>query len=98
MTSPRRKRSNRLVAVVALLAVALFVAAPYLLVHHHHADPSQNSRCAVCLFASAHVAPAQPAPAPPPELALTHCLYTADDTLIPGPRPHTRNQRAPPAA
>jgi len=85
-------------AIVALLAAALFVATPFLLGHHHHSDLTENTRCAVCVFASAHVTPA---PAPfelVPEQTSVPCVHTPDIAFVSSPRTHSRNERAPPSA
>jgi len=59
MTGMRHiRRGSRVAAVLAVLAATMFVLAPFLLSHHHHSDISEDTRCAVCVFASAHVAPA----------------------------------------
>ena len=52
------RRGSRGAVVLTALAVTMFVLAPFLLAHHHHSDISEDTRCAVCVFASAHVAPA----------------------------------------
>lgn len=51
------RRGSRAAAVLAVLAVTMFVLAPFLLSHHHHSDISEDTRCAVCVFASANVTP-----------------------------------------
>ena len=91
-------RTNRVRALLALLAIGLFVAAPLLLEHHHHSDLTQNAHCAVCTFASAHITPASAPFLLARNIASTPCPQTPDETLVSGPRVHTRNERAPPAA
>ena len=51
------RRGSRAAAALAVLAVTMFVLSPFLLSHHHHSDISEDTRCEVCLFASAHVTP-----------------------------------------
>jgi hypothetical protein len=58
------RRGSRAAAVLAVLAVTMFVLAPFLLSHHHHSDISEDTRCAVCVFASANVTPHPARPAP----------------------------------
>jgi hypothetical protein len=79
-------------AVVALLAVALFVATPFLLEHPHHSDLTENTRCAVCLVASAHVTPTRVVLNLVPEPTSFSCVHTPDDAFASRPRTHTRNE------
>ncbi len=85
-------------AVLAFVAVAVFVATPFLLEHHHHSDLVENTQCAVCLLASAHITPAPATIDVALELTSIRLARTPDETLTSGPRTHTRNERAPPAA
>lgn len=61
----RNLRNRRLAAplmVAAMVAVLLFVAAPYLLDVHRHSDPAGNAHCVLCLLASARADTVQTRP------------------------------------
>lgn len=64
----KSQRYVSLAAVLASVAIAVLVGTPYLLQYHHHSDFHENPRCAICVFACAHVTPpsAPQALAPPP--------------------------------
>ena len=98
MIALRHMRAYRVRALLALLAISLFVTAPLLLEHHHHSNLTQNAHCAVCTFASAQVTPASPPFVLARNVASTPCPRTPDETLVSGLRIYTRNERAPPAA
>ncbi len=51
----RTHRRTASLAAVALVAVLLFVGAPYLVKNHHHSDLGGDAHCALCLFASARI-------------------------------------------
>lgn len=84
--------------IVTVLAVSLFVAAPFLIEHHHHSDLLENIHCAVCLFASAHVTPATSSIDVAPALATVTFPCPGDEIFVASPHAHRCNQRAPPVA
>jgi hypothetical protein len=90
-------RLTTALAILALVAVMFFVAAPYLIKNHHHSDFEGDALCALCLFASAQIDAARP----PMEANNPFFLIgelSADDesprTLL---LSHTDDARAPPA-
>jgi hypothetical protein len=89
---------RKILSMVALLAIALIVATPVFLTHHHHADPRGDTHCAICLFASAHVTPASAPFDFSNELISIPVVPAPDETFIPTPPIHTYDKRAPPSA
>ena len=89
---------GRLRLVLALLAVGMFVSAPFLVLHHHHSDILENTHCAACLLSTAHVTCAHNPIEPVPQVASIGRLFCADEALVSNPSVHTRNERAPPVA
>lgn len=96
MTRFRHTRSFRVDALVAILAVTLFAAAPLLLENHHHSELSPSAHCAVCAFASAHIVPAGASAGVTLDLASSPQPFAQDETLASAPATYTRNERAPP--
>jgi len=91
-------RFFRLDVLVAILVVALFVAAPFLVENHHHSELTQSGHCAICAFASAHMEPVSASVGVTPDVASTPRPLASDEKLVTAPRSYTRNERAPPTA
>lgn len=92
----KSQRCARLAAILASLAIAVLVSTPFLLQYHHHSDFHENPRCAICVFACAHVTPpsAPQALAPPPVKVTV--VATAAETLSSSFHVRTPSVRGPP--
>ena len=97
MTGLRSKRRGiREAAILAFTAALLFVAAPILVEHHHHANPLDSAHCALCVFASGHVTRPPAPPTVAPQLTLVVFLRTTQESLPASPPANAQNKRAPP--
>ncbi|MGD1048220.1 MAG: hypothetical protein ABR899_05655 [Candidatus Krumholzibacteriaceae bacterium] len=84
--------------IAAILALSFFAASPVLLAHHHHAIGEDDSHCAICLFVTAQVAPAQVPYDVAPQLTTIGLVLTADEIRVPTLPIRLDNERAPPTA
>jgi len=92
----RSRRYAGLAAVLASLAIAVLVGTPYLLQYHHHSDVHENPRCAICVFACAHVTPpSAPMALSPPPIEVTVVANPAE-TLAQSFHVRTASVRGPP--
>lgn len=99
MRQTRRTHLHGAGAVIAaVLALSFFAASPVLLAHHHHAIGEDDAHCAICLFVSAQVAPAQVPYDAAPQLTTIGLVQTADEIRVPTLPIRLNNERAPPTA
>jgi hypothetical protein len=90
------RRYASLAAVLASMALAVLVSTPFLLQYHHHSDFHENPRCAICVFACAHVTPpSAPLALAPPPISVTVVANPAQ-TLASSFHVRTLSVRGPP--
>jgi len=90
------RRYASLAAILAGLAIVVLLGTPYLLQYHHHSDFHENPRCAICVFACAHVTPpSAPLALAPPPVKVTVVAIPAE-TLSSSFHVRTPSVRGPP--